>query len=261
MSGTRPTISILGSTGGTGLALLLPCLAASYNVTVLVRNSQKLLDLLSISESSPNLHIVTGSVTSPDAVKQALYTKDGKLVDILVSCVGILPKFDRIGSLFDPFTGCEDPHFCENATKMILSCIEDLSVGGAGKRPLLVQLSTTGVTTTTRDLPIAMIPFYHWFGRVPHADKKRVENLLNSSAVPDSQPWILVRPSLLTGDGKAGPSANKIRVGTEKAGVVENLEIGYTISREDVGAWMFREIIEAGGERRQWVGKAVTLTY
>ena len=62
-----------------------------------------------------------------------------------------------------------------------------------------------------------------------------------------------VRPTLLTNGEARG--VEKLRVGTE-----EEPAIGYTISREDVGMWMFEELMKGGGQER-WKGKKVSLTY
>lgn len=86
-----------------------------------------------------------------------------------------------------------------------------------------------------------------------------MEDLLSSSAVPASQPWITIRPALLLGDGKAEPTGKRIKVGTEKDGKHEELAIGYTIKREDVGYWIFKEIVQ--GDWEKWERKAVTLTH
>lgn len=63
--------------------------------------------------------------------------------------------------------------------------------------------------------------------------------------------WVIVRPSLLT-DGPA-LGERKVRVGREAKPAV-----GYTISREDVGGWIFDNFVKAGGS---WVGEKVSLTY
>jgi hypothetical protein len=121
--------------------------------------------------------------------------------------------------------------------------------------PLLVVLSTTGISSAGRDIPLLMVPLYGLFGP-PHKDKRAMEDVLRSSS---SQQWIIIRPALLGGDGKGEPTGKKIRVGTEKDGIHEKLAIGYTIKREDVGFRIFKEVIQ--GEWTRWVGRAVTLTY
>lgn len=70
--------------------------------------------------------------------------------------------------------------------------------------------------------------------------------------------YVIVRPSLLT-NGKA-LGEKKIRTGTE-----ERPAVGYTISREDVGRWVFENLVRggagAGGEGKRYVAKKVIITY
>lgn len=65
--------------------------------------------------------------------------------------------------------------------------------------------------------------------------------------------FVIVRPSLLT-NGKA-LGGTKIRTGTE-----ERPAVGYTISREDVGRWMFENLVR-GDAGARYVGKKVIITY
>ncbi|MBE3047039.1 hypothetical protein IMZ48_31835, partial [Candidatus Bathyarchaeota archaeon] len=70
--------------------------------------------------------------------------------------------------------------------------------------------------------------------------------------------WTLVRPTMLKdGVSKAGTG---IRVGVEdlEGGVVERRELGYVITRDDVGKWMFENLVEGEGEG--FLKKAVSLT-
>lgn len=64
--------------------------------------------------------------------------------------------------------------------------------------------------------------------------------------------YVILRPSALT-NGKA-QGEEKVRVGTE-----ESPSVGYWISREDVGLWMFENLLEGDGGR--FVGQKVTVTY
>ena len=52
-----------------------------------------------------------------------------------------------------------------------------------------------------------------------------------------------VRPTLLTDGEPVGQ--DKIRVGTEKSP-----EMGYTISRRDVGTWVFENVVQNGGTEK-----------
>ncbi len=64
--------------------------------------------------------------------------------------------------------------------------------------------------------------------------------------------FVIVRPSLLT-NGKA-EGGSKLRVGTDKKPAV-----GYTVSRDDVGFWMFENLVQ--GDNSELLGKAPSITY
>lgn len=126
----------------------------------------------------------------------------------------------------------------------------------AEKKIRLVAVSTTGITDLGRDVPLLMYPLYHVMLKDPHKDKRAMEELVKGSG----ERFTLVRPSLLT-DG--GEGAGKIRVGVEDvlAGKVESTAVGYTVSRQDVGNWIYEECVQEEGNGEKWVGKAVTLSY
>jgi hypothetical protein len=271
---TNPTISIFGATGGSGLSILRFCLTSSYRCTVMVRNPEKLLNILSVSEPPSNLTIVTGTIQDVTAVRRALLTSEGRLVDIVISCIGFVPSFKPTSKFsINPFKNVDDLHICEQGTKNILSAISDIKSDHPSsapitdgsrheddtnkvRSPLLVVLSTTGISSAGRDIPLLMAPLYYGLLGPPHKDKRAMEDVLRSSS---SQPWVAIRPAFLSGDGKGEHTGKKIRVGTEKDGKHEKLAIGYTIKREDVGYWIFKEIVQ--GDWMRWVGRAVTLTH
>lgn len=86
-----------------------------------------------------------------------------------------------------------------------------------------------------------------------HADKARMERVIeeeeDGSVLGGA---VVVRPSALT-DGVA-LGKESVRVGRKGEPAV-----GYTVSREDVGLWIFEEVI-VGGESG-WMGEKVSLTY
>lgn len=232
----------------------------------MVRNPDKLLNLLSLSEAPSNLNIIHGDINDIASVKRALLTSDGRLVDMVLSCIGTVPDISLTGG-FNLFGKIE---ICQIGTRNIVTALSDIRHKGEGgdkhtmggqraKKPLLVVLSTTGITSASRDIPLLMVPFYHYVIAAPHEDKRAMEDYLKSSAVSSSQPWIAIRPSLLLGDGKGEHTGTKVRVGTERDGKHEELAVGYTIKREDVAYWIFQEIIN--GEWEDKVGTAITLTY
>jgi nucleoside-diphosphate-sugar epimerase len=247
---TTKTIAIFGATGGTGLATLTRALAAGLNVNVLARTASK---LSSLSEKYPNLNIIQGDIRNVLAIKQAL-VHNGHIVDIVVSAIGMALR--RQGLRFTS----DDIHICEEGTRCILQArseLESEGVKGLTGGPRMVILSTTGISDKGRDIPIAMIPMYHWVLSVPHADKKKLEDMMISGEGKNRK-WVLIRPSFLA-DGPA-KGLQDIRVSVEIPGAKrEDVAIGYTIRREDVGEWIVESCVK--GEEGKWDGKIVTLTY
>lgn len=95
----------------------------------------------------------------------------------------------------------------------------------------------------------------------PHADKRAMETLL----IESGEAFVIVRPTLLkdgsdTEDGKTEVK-KPIRVGVEdpKAKTLESKEVGYVITRDDVGRWIFEETLT--DHSGKWEGKAVSVTY
>jgi NAD(P)H-binding len=292
-SSTKPSVAIFGATGGTGLSTLRQCLASSLAVNVLVRQPSRLLSLLSFTSAPPNLTMVTGSVRDASAVKSTLRNPDGSLVDIVISLIGFAPNPSAKGLSFDLFQGA-DRSICRDGTQLIVECIAELKAeaGAAtsstsaalptGAGPVLVVLSTTGISHVGRDIPLLVVPLYHMLLSPPHKDKRAMEDYLRSlssttspSSSASAQKWVIIRPSLLRGDGKGEPSKKKVRVGIEQNGKFESKAIGYSITREDVANWIYRNIIVTEGDGAtgsgsggakgkggdEWVGKCVTLTY
>lgn len=64
--------------------------------------------------------------------------------------------------------------------------------------------------------------------------------------------FVMVRPSLLM-NGKA-LGGSKIRVGTDAKPAV-----GYTIARDDVGLWMFGNLVQ--GDNSRYLGETPSITY
>lgn len=255
MSLPSKTVAIFGATGGTGLAVLKLCLAAGNAVNVLARSPSKLSHL---SSQYPNLHVIQGDIRDLLAVKSTLILNN-RIVDIVISSIGMAFK----GALS---LAWNDQSICEDATNTILHALSELeaeanppSLAGG---PEMVLLSTTGISEKSRDIPIAMVPLYRWMLHVPHEDKKNMEKLMHHGE-GRARNWVLVRPSFLV-DGES-KGMEKIRVSTEtpsasaKDQEKESVAIGYTISREDVGLWIFEECVNANGSK--WKGKMVTLTY
>lgn len=218
----------------------------------MARSPQKLKDLLyqrDISESTidSRLTIVVGNViTDVKAVQQTLLV-DGSPVDLIISGIGGKMRFNN------PLKPTLDhPTICQDAVRTILAAARQLE-----RKPTLVVLSTTGISDKKRDLPVAMMPLYHWLLKVPHDDKKAMETLIfQDMTLPDTQRaienYIIVRPSLLT-DGDDG--IDKVRAGTE-----DKPAVGYVISRNDVGNWLFENLVRPHSHQNPYLGQVVTIT-
>ena len=127
------------------------------------------------------------------------------------------------------------------------------------KKPVFVAVSTTGISPNGRDIPVMMVPLYHMLLKSPHEDKKVMEQIVLAAAAeedPVISSYTLVRPALFV-DGKKEPlGVERVIVGTETAPA-----IGYTISRKEVGCWIFTKLIAGdAGEYRNQKPNLVTMS-
>lgn len=118
----------------------------------MVRDPAKLQNLLrqrgiSDSVTAEKLCIVKGNVTDLDAVKQTLMY-NGRPVDIIISGVGGKAVFTN------PLRPrLDNPTICQDAVRTILAASRAL-----GAKPVLIAISSVGLTTKKRDWPIALAP-------------------------------------------------------------------------------------------------------
>ncbi|KAF5528519.1 Monooxygenase mdpK [Colletotrichum aenigma] len=245
MSGIK-TVAFFGASGGCGLAALKHSLAEGYICIALCRNPSKLTSLLPAS-SHPNLVVKQGNAHDVDDVAACLVnpTDPHALVDAVSFSIG------------SPLDVCrmtvEDPDVCKNGIAAVLGALETLRGRGVVGKPRMAVVSTTGISGFARDVPVLQVPMYHVLLRVPHADKKVMEERLARSG----EAWTAVRPAFLS-DGAA--PGRTVRVGVEDPRTgVESKAVGYGISREDVGRWIFENILRDGG--MEFVGKAVSITW
>ncbi|PYH44053.1 uncharacterized protein BP01DRAFT_401478 [Aspergillus saccharolyticus JOP 1030-1] len=268
---SRPTIAFFGATGGCTLNCLILALNAGYECNALIRTPHKLTTLLAThnidTNATANLHIIPGSADDLPAVRQTLLrpaptpTDESQPVDLIISGIGSKPKFD---SLLRPTL--ENPTVCQDAMRTVLRALHSLPTPPSHPptKPKLVVISTTGVDSK-RDVPCLMLPLYQWMLKVPHADKKVMEELILAEGAredPALAGYMIVRPSLLI-DGEAGEGLEKVRVGTEAEPAV-----GYTITRAEVGRWIYENAVvgfernggDGKGERGYW-GRLVSITH
>ncbi|OIW34174.1 NAD(P)-binding protein [Coniochaeta ligniaria NRRL 30616] len=242
---TPKTILFLGASGGCGFSTLRRSLEAGHTCIALCRTPSKLSAKLP-AELLTKLKLEQGNAHDVAAVARCLVnpSNPGRVVDMVIS---------SIGGAFSMKTGIDDAHVCEKGAKALLEALALVRKNGATGSPRIVGVSSTGITESGRDIPVLMIPLYKGLLAVPHKDKKMLEDLL----VESGEQWTIVRPAFLTD----GPAVGKVRAGMEDltAHKVEKKEIGYTISREDVGKWMFENLVEERDAK--WVRKAASITY
>ncbi|EON66091.1 hypothetical protein W97_05334 [Coniosporium apollinis CBS 100218] len=252
---SKRTIAYFGATGGSVAASLALALQNGHLCSVLVRTEAKLRALvrergISDERIASHLTIVTGSVKDPAAVAQTLQapSKGAGTVDVVISGIGGKPRFTP-----DPLRPTlEDPTICQDATRMIFDTLRSLG----GPKPHFVVISTIGVNQIGRGIPIAMTPLYHWLLTIPHQDVREMETMVMAEMEKPAlqraiRSYLVVRPSLLT-DGEM-TSMDRIRVASDI-----NPQFGYTISRNDVGMWLFETAVR--GTSAHTGGRIVTIT-
>ncbi|KAL1869240.1 hypothetical protein Plec18167_007906 [Paecilomyces lecythidis] len=265
-TGNTKTIAFFGATGGSTNACLTHALQAGYHAVALARTPSKLTSQLLNQGLSQNtldsqLRIIHGDATDPAAVRETILLSPTHLVSQIISGLGSFPVLSR-GSFFLPHITLDNPTICESGAKALLSALRSIYSDYPSlesSRPLLTVISSTGLTTspTPTDLPFLALRMYHFLGAVPRADKMRMEALLSVSQTADLvRGVVIVRPSLLKGSGNVtgeGKGWKNIRVGKEQSPAV-----GYTVTRADVGEWIFEEVVKKEGD--DWIGEKVSLT-
>jgi nucleoside-diphosphate-sugar epimerase len=256
----KKTILFLGATGGVGLSALRRSLAAGHTCIALCRTPANLTAQLNNTTTPSNLHIIGGNAHSV-ADLHTCFTHPSTVssggVDIIVSSIGARPTL----------RGMSDAHVCGKGMQALLEALRKQREEGNGngdgdgkavKVPRLVVVSTTGISDVARDVPLLVTGLYKVLLHTPHTDKKKMEKMVREAGKAGEVEWTIVRGSLYTN----GPATEGlVRVGVEDPvkGVLEKEALGYTISREDVGKWVFDECLDKEG--REWVGKAAILTY
>lgn len=258
-------IAFIGATGGCVNACLAHTLKNGYYAVALARTPSKLISLLrsqNISQEilETRLRIVQGDALDPESVRSTILVTNSSstpsLVPHIITGIGGQPKIRNMHIEFD------SPNICEESTRSLLTALREVySVypEAQRKRPLLTVISGMGIDPSEKlqDVPFWIRWPYHKILQVPHADKWKMEVMLGEDEAKGLFVGVVVvRPgSFLTGDHlvMSGKGLDKVRVGNKGSPVV-----GYTVARADVGEWIFREIVTAGG--RKWMGEKVTLS-
>lgn len=255
MAATTKTVAFFGASTGVGLSALKHALAGGCRCVALCRNPAKLTALLP-PETTPNLEIVQGNAHDPAAVsrclrRQGTEAEGGGLVDTVVFSIG--------GRFIASKMTLDDPHVCERGMEVLIKAIAELrrELGG-GKKPHIVVCSTTGISSHGRDTALAILPVYALL-KVPHADKRAMEDKLVEAGRGDraDYTYTIIRPTVLVD----GETDKDVRIGIEDpvAGIRESMTLGYTISREDTGKWVARNLVLKMNPA--YMRKAVVVTY
>lgn len=220
----------------------------------MARTPKKLTDLLTARGIPPTtlstqLTLIEGSATDLNAITQTLLPENLPPASMVISGVGGTPDFSQ--PLSPKFVG---KTICQDTIRNILEVLREQR-HGYKQKPVLVAISSTGLTKE-RDIPLAMVPLYNWMLKVPHADKRVMEELIFEEvgkpelekAISD---YVIIRPSFLT---SGASQREKVRVlkgqgeGQNTAVGISCPFVGYTICREDVGALCL-------GWWRGWTGR------
>lgn len=231
-------IAFLGASTGVGLAALRLSLEAGHQCAALCREPKKLDDI-----KSPHLKVLKGNAHDVKMVSELLVAPDGTLVDEIITTIG--------GKFSASKMGIDQPQVCEIGMDTLLAALAALRAQGVTGAPHIIACSSTGMSKFGRDIPLLMVPLYLSL-KGPHADKIKMEEKL----VASGEKFTVIRASLLT----SGESQKVIRVGIEdpKTGF-ESKAIGYTISREDAGKWVARNLVQ--DMDAAYLNKMVVITY
>ncbi|KOS20963.1 Flavin reductase (NADPH) [Escovopsis weberi] len=249
------SLAFFGASGGCGLFALKKAVAAGYTCIALCRNPSKLE--AHFPALPANLIIKPGNAHAQADVAACLQAVPSPSSSPLSSAPRLVDAvYFTIGGAFNAKNfSIDDPDVCRKGITTLHDAIAALRAQGFPGRPLVVVGSTTGISKHKRDVPLMMMPMYSIMLKQPHKDKKAMEDIV----VAGPERFVLVRPSFLT-DGEKPD--RKIRVAVEDPDKgVERLENGYFISREDVGRWVFENLLMGGGAPNQYEGKAVGITW
>lgn len=240
------TIAFIGASGGCGLGALQRAVAAGDTCIALCRKPEK-MDAHFPSKPA-NLIVRPGNAHDAASVSACLVhpSDPTRFVDAI---------HVSVGGQFDVKTfSVDDPDVCKKATETMIAALAALREKGVQGKPLYTVISTTGISKFGCDVPWGMLPMYKLMLRQPHADKEVMEKRL----VESGERVVMVRPSFLKDEAQPEKA---IRVGVEDPSKgVEVKAVGYFISRDDVGRWVYENLLQNPAEC-QYEGKAVSISW
>jgi hypothetical protein len=257
MSSPKPTILFLGATGGCTLACLIHTLQAGHPAIALARTPAKLTTLLTsagipTSTLDALLTIHRGNAISVPDVKAALLLSPTP-PSTIISGLGAAPVF-TLGLNPLKWLTIDNATLCGTAAATLVSALREVETENPSfPKPLMCFVSTTGISQGAEDVPFLMRFLYHIVLAVPHVDKKEMERVFRPEGREGGvfRAVMGVRPTLLTSG--VGKGLEGIRIGRE-----QSPELGYTVSRNDVGLFVYKTAVE--GEGKGWEGDMASLT-
>ncbi|ORX47447.1 hypothetical protein DM01DRAFT_1410203 [Hesseltinella vesiculosa] len=188
--------------------------------TLLVRNPDQ---IQYTQEEKAKLTLVKGSADDKDAVRRAVEN-----ADVVVFSIGSAPTKTM---------QMADPDVCARCSKVLLDVVSEMD-----KKPnRIIFVSSTGVTDKS-EVPLLLRPLYKLLISKAHEDKRAMEEVVHAKNPVDH---IIVRPSMFTD----GAQTEKYRTSSERL-------VGYTVSRADVGHFMFTQCLD----KDTWLNKSVIVT-
>ena len=167
---------VLGSTGGTGRAIVSQALEAGHRVTAFVRNPDKM------PERHERLRVVAGDAASgAPSLGEAMRGQD-----VVLSALGVSKSFTPNGLI----------------QRSVTSILAEMQAHHVRR---LIFTSALGVGDSLRDTPLPLRIFMRLFLKEVYADKLAGESLIKRSNLD----WTIVQPAVLTN----GPLTRKYRSG------------------------------------------------
>lgn len=252
------TLAFFGPTGGCANAALVLSLGSGHFCSALSRTPSKLTEMLAskgVTQAvmDSKLRIVQGdardeaalrAVIAPASLTAGIITDKAyahnsrNTASVIISGIGM-----------DPFAKQWDTTICQDYSATLAKALASLDDAAAA--PFVTAISTTGISNGPRDVPLPLVPLYHVGLKAAHADKRIMEaNLLEAKTAGTARGVCLVRPTLLGGSKEKG-------IGAIRAGSENKPQMGYLISRLDVGRWIFEECVV--GDEARWNGEKVSL--
>lgn len=162
---------IIGATGGTGRELVKQALELGHKITILVRNSEKVLTV------HPSLQVINGNVLNIKEVEQAVSGQDA-----VISSLGHKRFFIKTNILSEGTKNIIASMEKQNVKRFI--CITTLGINDSRFR--------LGLYYTLFTIPIILFFYFR--------DKSKQEKLIMNSKLD----WTIVRPGQLTNSKLTG---------------------------------------------------------